>query len=135
MSEQDKIKAFLAGHPHAVVGASRERWKYGNKVLRAFQRNPLPVFPVNPHTDEVEGLVCYPDLQSLPGQVHGVSVITPPAVTERIMEQAAALGIKHVWLQPGAESQRAIEIAVNAGIDLLAGGPCILIALQYRESP
>lgn len=133
MGEQQQIQAFLGGTPHAVVGASRDRAKYGNKVLRVFLQNQRAVFPVNPNTDQVEGLKCYPDLSSLPQPVHGVSIITPPAVTETIIEQAGQLGIKHVWLQPGAESNRAVASAAKWGINLIAGGPCILVALRYHE--
>jgi hypothetical protein len=56
--------------------------------LRAYQQRGLPVYPVNPNETEVEGLKCYPDLASLPEPVHGVSIVTPPAVTEQIVEQA-----------------------------------------------
>jgi predicted CoA-binding protein len=78
MSIDEQIREFLAGSPHAVVGASRNRSKYGNKVLRAYLQNDLPVYPVNPNATMVEGQLAYPDLASIPRRVHGVSVITPP---------------------------------------------------------
>jgi predicted CoA-binding protein len=134
MDNQTKIAEFLASAPHAVVGASRDRGKIGNKVLRAYVQTGRPVFPVNPTADEVEGLKAYPDLASLPAPVHGVSVITPPHVTESIVEQAAALGIKHIWLQPGAESAQAVARATELGMNVISDGPCILVALRYRES-
>lgn len=133
MTEQQRIQAFLEGTPHAVVGASRDRAKYGNKVLRVYMQNHRAVFPVNPNATEVEGLGAYPDLAALPQPVHGVSVITPPTVTEAIIEQAGKLGIKHVWLQPGAESEQAVSRAAAWGINLISGGPCILVALRYHE--
>jgi predicted CoA-binding protein len=133
MTGQDKVASFLAGKRFAVVGASRDRAKYGNKVLRAYQQNNLEVFPVNPSVDEVEGLQAYSDLKSLPASIDGVSIVTPPRVTERAVEEAIHLGLKNVWLQPGAESQRAISLAERAGVNLLAGGPCVLVALGYRE--
>jgi uncharacterized protein len=75
------IDAFLAGSPHVVVGASRQRKKYGNKVLRAYVQAQRPVFAVNPYAREVEGMPAYPDLAHLPEAVHGISVITPPEIT------------------------------------------------------
>ena len=78
MSEAARIEQFLNGSPHAVVGASRDRSKYGNKVLRAYLQSDRTVYPVNPTAVEVEGLTAYPDLAALPEAVHGVSVITPP---------------------------------------------------------
>ncbi len=131
MNEQ--IEQFLAGEPHAVVGASADRAKYGNKVLRVYQQNDRRVYPVHPTADEVEGLKAFPNLASLPEPVHGVSVITPPPVTEKIVQEAVQLGIRHVWMQPGAESERAIKLARQSGMNVIAGGPCLLVVLGFRE--
>ena len=124
---------FLQGSPFAVVGASSNRGKYGNKVLRAYQQRSLPVFPINPTANEIEGLRAYPDLASLPERVHGVSIITPPAVTLRIVEEAGKLNIRHLWMQPGAESDEAVERAQELGIQVISGGPCLLVVLGFKE--
>ena len=134
MDLNTQIQTFLDGNSFAVVGASQDRSKYGNKVLRAYQQNDLTVFPINPKTAEVEGLKSYPDLAALPEPVHGISIITPPSVTERLVEDIAAAGIRHVWMQPGAESDLAVERAEALGLNVIAGGPCILVTLRYRES-
>ena len=131
---QEQFDAFLDGSPHAVVGASTDREKYGNKVLRVYQQNNRPVFPINPKADEVEGLSAYPNLKSLPESVHGVSVITPGVVTEAVVEEAIELGIQHIWMQPGAETETAIKRARESGMNVIAGGPCLLVVLGYRES-
>ena len=133
MQDSDRIDRFLEGAPHAVVGASRLRHKYGNKVLRAYLQNERPVIPVHPAVDTIEGLRAYPDLQSLPEPVHGISIITPPAVTERVVEQAGLLGIEHIWMQPGAESALAVQRATQLGMNVIAGGPCLLVVLRYKE--
>jgi uncharacterized protein len=130
--EAERIEQFLAGGPHAVVGASQDRSKYGNMVLRVYLQHQLPVYPVNPRADEVEGLAAYPDLASLPEPVHGISVITPPRITEAVIEEAGRLGIRHVWLQPGAESELALRRAAELGLSVIAEGPCILVTLRYR---
>ena len=109
MSSQEQIEKFLSGKRFAVVGASQDRSKYGNKVLRVYQQNRYEVVPVNPKADEVEGLKTYPDLSSIPGTIDGVSIITPPAVTERVVQEAIQKGIKHIWMQPGAESEAAVQ--------------------------
>lgn len=133
MTEQAKIKAFLAGSRFAVVGASANRDKYGNKVLRVYQQNQLEVVPVNPAGGEIEGLAAYTDLPSIPGTIDGVSIITPPKVTEQVVAQALSLGIKNIWMQPGAESTEAIELAEAAGANVIAGGPCILVSLRFHD--
>jgi predicted CoA-binding protein len=130
---QNQIKTFLAGKRFAVAGASQDRSKYGNKVLRAYLHNDLDAVPVNPSADEVEGVTAYRDLASIPESVDGVSIVTPPRVTEQVVKQALALGIKNIWMQPGAESDAAIELARHEGANVISGGPCVLVALKYRE--
>ena len=134
MDLNEKIRLFLDGNRFAVVGVSKNRSKYGNKVLRAYQQNDLTVYPINPRAEEVEGLTCYPNLATLPEAVHGVSIITPPTVTEKLIEEVEAAGIRHIWMQPGAESDLAVERAESLGLNVIAGGPCILVTLRYRES-
>ena len=93
MTGRERIEAFLAGSSFAVVGASGDRSKYGNKVLRCYMMHGRTVYPVNPNASSVEGLDCYPDLVSVPRPLHGVSIITPPAVTERIVEAGQLLDV------------------------------------------
>jgi predicted CoA-binding protein len=109
------------------------RSKYGNKVLRCYMQHGLTAHPVNPRESEVEGLTCYPDLASLPPGVRGLSIITPPKITEGLVEDAARAGIPRVWMQPGAESALAIRRAEELGLTVIAGGPCLLVALGFRE--
>ena len=91
MDVPEQIEAFLDGDPFAVAGASTNREKYGNKVLRAYLQNGRDAWPINPRADEIEGVPCYPDLEALPGTPHGLSIITPPALTEGILDAADRL--------------------------------------------
>jgi predicted CoA-binding protein len=125
------IADFLAEGPYAVVGASNDRTKYGNRVLRAYQRKGWKVVPVNPREPEIEGLTAYPDLKSLPEKPRGVSIITPPAVTERIVQDAADAGARFVWMQPGAESPEAIRAARERGLEVIADGSCFLVETRF----
>jgi len=133
MDAKALIDDFLVGKVFAVVGASTDRSKYGNKVLRCYLQNDLVAWPVNPREEEIEGVPCYPDLASLPESVHGASIITPPGVTLRVVEQAAQAGIRRLWMQPGSESDEAVARAEELGLSVIAGGPCLLVALGYRE--
>ena len=126
------IAEFLAGDSFAVVGASSDREKFGNKVLRAYLQAGRRVFPVNPKADEIEGQKSYPDIASLPEQVHGVSIVTPPTVTEKIVEQAASAGVQNLWMQPGAESPAAIQKAEALGLSVIHSGPCALVEQGFR---
>jgi predicted CoA-binding protein len=129
----DAIEAFFAGNSFAVVGASRDRAKYGNKVLRSYLQAGRQVYAVNPKAGPIEGLPAYPDLASLPERVHGVSIITPPEVTLDIVEQAGRAGIRHLWMQPGAESEEAIRRAEELGLKLIHSGPCALVMQGFRD--
>jgi predicted CoA-binding protein len=127
------IREFLAQGPYAVVGVSTNRDKYGNKVLRAYLQNDLDVFPVHPKEAAIEGVPCVPTLAELPEPVRGLSMITPPPVTERLVEEAHAARIPMLWMQPGAESEAAVRRAEELGMKVIAGGPCLLVALHFRE--
>lgn len=133
MTIDDQITSFLANKRFAVVGASQDRAKYGNKVLRVYLQNNLDVVPINPTASEVEGLTTYRDLSSVPGEIDAISIITPPPVTERVVQEAIQRGIKHIWMQPGAESTAAIAAAESAGANVISGGPCILVSLRFRD--
>jgi predicted CoA-binding protein len=126
---QDLIEGFLSGDSFAVVGASTNRAKFGNKVLRHYMDRGLTVFPVNPLATDVEGLAAFASLSDLPEPVHGVSIVTPPAITEQVVAEAAELGIRHIWMQPGAESSAAVALGEEKGLSVIAGGPCLLIEL------
>ena len=130
---EQRIRDFMSSGPYAVVGASSDRDKYGNKVLRAYQQHGQEVYPINPRADEIEGLKAYPDLASLPVKVRGVSIITPPKITEQVVKDAAAAGARFVWMQPGAESDEAIRLAEALGLEVIAGGPCYLVLAHYHE--
>ena len=129
----DAIERFLDSPAFGVVGASPRRHKYGNKVLRCYQQNGRRAIPVNPHEREVEGSACVASVLDLAEDVRSISVITPPPVTERVVEQAIRKGIRNVWMQPGAESDRAVAACEAAGINVIADGSCVLVVLGYRE--
>ena len=104
------IEEFLQAGVFGVVGASADRSKYGNRVLRCYLMNGRLAVPVNPKEEKIEGIPCVASVAELPPEVESISVITPPSVTEQVVAEAAAKGIKNIWMQPGAESQRAIDL-------------------------
>jgi predicted CoA-binding protein len=133
MTITQRIETFLDADSFGVVGASRNPDKYGNKVLRCYLQNRYEVIPVNPLAKEIEGLACVATVGDLPERVSSISLITPPQVTEDIVEQAIASGVKNLWMQPGAESKAAVAAAQAAGLNVIADGSCLLVVLGYRE--
>ncbi len=124
-----QIDQFLQSPAYAVVGASEDPRKYGHKVFAAYLRHGRTAYPVHPTAAAILGRTAYPSLAALPERVEAVSIITPPAITERVVEEAIAAGVRRVWMQPGAESPRAVERARSAGLSVISGGPCLLVEL------
>lgn len=131
--DRASIDRFLAIGRFAVVGASSNRDKYGNKLLRCYAQHGLPVVGVNPRATEIEGHACHPSLRDIPGEPRAVSVVAPPAMAAGIVEDALASGVQHLWFQPGAEQAEAIAAARAGGIEVIANGPCVLVALGFRD--
>lgn len=133
MTIPERIDRFLDAEAFGVVGASAKPHKYGNKVLRCYLQNQQKVVPINPMEKEIEGLACVASVNELPGQVSSLSIITPPQVTEKVVEQAIARGIRNIWMQPGAESTQAVAACEEAGVNVIADGSCLLVVMGYRE--
>ena len=133
MARQEQIDRFLASPAFGVVGASTNRQKYGNKVLRCYLQSGRKAVPVNPVEQEVEGIPAVASILDLPPEVESISMITPPAVTEKLVPLAIRKGIANIWMQPGAESPAAVTLCREQGINVIADGSCLLVVLGYHE--
>lgn len=125
----DAISMFLSAPTYAVAGASARQHKYGNKVFRAQIGSGRDAYPLNPITEEIEGHQAYPRIQDLPTVPEAVSIITPPEVTRKVVADAIEAGVKHLWMQPGAEHEEASQAAREAGLTVIDDGSCILVLL------
>lgn len=130
-STQDKIRQFLEAPAYAVVGASDNPRKFGHKCYACYKEKNYKAYAVNPNETVVLGDPTYPTLLSLPEPVQSISIITPPPVTEKIVDDAIASGVKHIWMQPGAESMVAVRKAEEAGLNVIYGGACLLVELDW----
>jgi uncharacterized protein len=133
VSSSEAIEQFLAIGSFAVVGASSNRDKYGNKVLRCYGQHELSVVAVNPRAQEIEGFRCYATLRDVPGEPRAVSVVAPPGLAQSIVDDAIESGVRHLWFQPGAEDQAAVDAGRQRGLEIIAGGACLLVALGFRD--
>jgi uncharacterized protein len=95
----------------AVVGASNNPRKFGNRAVRAFRRQGYTVVPINPHEPEVDGLKTYKSVLDVPGPIDMATIYVPPEIGERVIEEIARKKIPEVWLNPGAESDALIARA------------------------
>jgi predicted CoA-binding protein len=133
MSVQEQIDQFLSAAAFGVAGASSNRQKYGNRILRCYLQNGKRAVPVNPNETEIEGIACVASVDELPADVTSLSMITPPAVTEQLVPKAIAHGIRNIWMQPGAESPAAVALCREKGVNVIAGGSCLLVVLGYHD--
>ena len=102
----------------AVIGASSNRDKFGNKALRAFANQGYSVVAINPNEEEVEGYRTYPSVLDVPQQIDMATVYVQPDVGVRVIEELAQKQVPEVWLNPGADApavvRRARELGINA---------------------
>ena len=128
-SLMSNIKQFLAAKTYAVAGASARTHKYGYKVFKALLSADRETYPLNPVTEEIDGHKAYPKIADLPVVPKALSIITPPEVTQQVVADAIAAGVKHIWMQPGAEDEHASAAARKAGINVIDDGSCVLVLL------
>ena len=113
----------------AVVGASNDPEKYGNLIVRNLAAKGYTVLPVNPHDSIVAGLPAWPSLREVPGPIHVVSVVTPPAATRGILEQVAELGLPHVFLQDGSFDEEVLRYVDSAPFKTVYDA-CIMVVTR-----
>ncbi len=127
------ISDFVNRRVWAVVGASRTKHKFGYRVYRNLLDAGYVVFPVNLKERELDGAPVYPTLADLPENPEVVDTVVPPHVTERIVQEMSALGLTRVWMQPGSESQAAIDYCNGHGIEVVHGACAMVHRLRWTE--
>jgi predicted CoA-binding protein len=116
----------------AVIGASSNRAKYGNKALRAFERQGYRVIPINPNEPEVEGHKTYASVLDVPGSIDMATVYVPGGVGVRVMDDLAKKGVAEVWLNPGADDDAVVERARALGLKTITA--CSIIGIGDSPS-
>ena len=109
----------------AVVGASNDRSKFGNRIYRTLRSAGYRVFAVNPREDEIEGDVAYKSVADLPEAPTVVDMVIPPRFALSTVQQAKDKGVQAIWFQPGSEDPDAIQWANENGLDVVES--CILV--------
>jgi predicted CoA-binding protein len=111
----------------AVIGASSNRSKFGNRAVRAYQQQGYTVVPINPHFTEIEGLKTYASVLDVPGPIDIASIYLPPEIGEQVIAEVAQKGIPEVWLNPGADSDELVARAKALGIQPIIA--CSIVAI------
>ena len=115
----------------AVIGASSDRRKFGNKAVRGFRHAGYSVVPINLHDREIEGLETYRSVLDVPFDLDIATLYVPPEIGEQIVDEVVRKAIRKLWLNPGADGPRVISRARELGLEPTIG--CSLIGIG--ESP
>jgi predicted CoA-binding protein len=119
----------------AVVGASADRSKFGNKCVRAYLRRGYRVFPVNPRGGEIEGQTVYPSLEQLPAEPDRISLYLPPAGTRSLLPALSRFPGAEVWFNPGTADPPLLEEARRLGVDVRDGCSIVDAGLSPSQFP
>jgi predicted CoA-binding protein len=116
----------------AIIGASNDRNKYGNKAVRAFLQQGYTVYPVNPTETEVEGLPAFKSIRDVPVRPQMISLYVPPPIVEKLLPDIAARGCDELWMNPGTESDKGLAEAERLGLNVVQG--CSIVAVGVSPS-
>lgn len=131
---RSQVETFLSLPALAVIGVSRNSNKFGSIVYRDMKAKGYPIHAVNPNTNELDGSPVYADVQHLPAGVAGLILVVPPAQSVLVVQQAAAAGIRQIWLQPGAESPEVVRFCQEHGMIAIVG-ECIMMHAGPHKFP
>jgi predicted CoA-binding protein len=126
MNTQADVLGFLGEKTLAMAGLSRDEKAFSNMAFKDLTSKGYRIFPVNPSAKSIGGERCYTSLSALPEKVGGVLLFTPPAQTEKVMREGAAMGIRRFWIQQGAESKAALSFCRENDLKAVSG-QCILM--------
>lgn len=134
MSLRTLIEQVLEQKTFAVAGVSRHPEKYGHIVYQKLKGAGYKVYAINPNTDSIAGDPCYPSLDNVPAAIDCVVTVTPPEVTEKTVRDAGHLRVPFIWMQPGSESTSAYNLARAFSMQVVSGGPCIMVSVAQRRA-
>ena len=132
---EELIPAFINQRVWAVVGASTDPSKYGNKIFLNLRDAGYTVYGVNARGGEIDGQELYRSLSDLPEMPAVVDTVVPPKITEQVVRQCAELGLTRVWMQPGSESDAAIRLCHQHGIRVVHSACAMLRKRTWDQEP
>lgn len=131
---EERVSRLINLRAWAVVGVSQDTRKYGHRVFLALRESGYQVMGVNPKGGFVAGHRVYPSLADLPERPEVAVTVVPPPVTEQIVATCKELGIKHIWMQPGSESDAAISAARSHGMTVVAHDCAMVRRKQWPDA-
>ena len=126
MLQTELIQKFLHGHVIAVIGVSRKKDIPANAIFQKFKKAGYEVYPINPNAQDIDGIKCYPDINSLPSKPDSVLLAGKPQVSEAVVEECISNDIKNIWMHrgigEGSYSKKADKKCQENGIEAITNG-------------
>jgi len=116
----------------AIIGASNDRSKFGNKAVRAYLQQGYTVYPINPHESEIEGLPAFKSIRDVPVRPQRISLYVPPPIVLKLLPDIAAVGCDELWLNPGTESDEVLAQATQLGMNIVQA--CSIVDIGVSPS-
>ncbi len=117
----------------AIIGASNDRKKYGNKAVRAYILKGFKVYPVNPSEDTIEGIKTYKSILDIPDEIDRATLYVPPRVGMKIIDEIAKKGVKELYFNPGTESEELIDKAKKLGLNPILACSIIAVGIDPKD--
>ncbi len=117
----------------AIIGASADRAKFGNKAVRAFLQQGYTVYPVNPKETQIEGLPVFKGISEVPARPNLISVYLPPPVLLKVLPDIAAKGCDELWLNPGTESDEVLALADKLKLNVIQACSIVGVGISPEE--
>jgi predicted CoA-binding protein len=119
----------------AIIGASSNRAKFGNKAVRAYARQGWIVYPVNPQAEQIEGLRCYPSIRNVPRPVDRVTVYLPPDLGADVLVDVAAVRPAEFYVNPGADGPELLARARELGLRPIRACSILAVGISPADFP
>ncbi len=128
MNTISEITDFLAPKKMAIAGASRNPKKFGGTVFAELKKRGYTLVPVNPETTVLDGAPCYASVKDMPAGIDRLYIVTPKKETAGVVRDAAAYGIKKLWIQQHSDTPEALELARSKGMSVISGRCMMMFA-------
>jgi len=119
----------------AILGASNNRAKFGNKSVRAHARAGYRVFPVNPFESEIEGFPAFASLRDISAELDRISVYLAPRLSLGLLAQIEEKGAREIWFNPGSADHHVFEEAQRLGLAAIDGCSIVALGLSPAQFP
>ena len=119
MTKKESINKFLEPKKLAIAGVSRNTKKFGYAIFNELRQKGFEIAPINPNTDEIDGIKCYKSVSEIPTEFEKLFIVTAKNETDIILKQAIDKGIKHIWVQQMSNTPETSKFAKDNGIDLI----------------